>query len=239
MAANVLLIDDDLATVKEMQPVLAREGYRVDHTLPGMLAIRRILVEQPDLVILGIIGPDDGWQFCRRLLTFLDKPLFLLLAPGEVLGCVKGLELGADDCMTKPVLVVEFVARVRALLRRDASDFSRRQRSFLADGDLVVDLTRREVRWNDEPVALTSLEFRLLACLVRYEGEVLPQERLLSLVWGPECEDPSGTLKQHIYHLRQKLETDPSRPRRIVTRWGEGYMFQRLPAKAVPAGLLG
>ena len=124
------------------------------------------------------------------------------------------------------------------MLCRDASDFTRRQRSFFVDGDLVVDRTRREVRLNDEPVALTPLEFRLLTCLVRHEGEVLPQERLLSLVWGPECEDPSGTLKQYIHHLRQKLEMDPSRPRRVVTRWGEGHMFQRLPAKALPAGLL-
>ena len=95
------------------------------------------------------------------------------------------------------------------------------------------------MRLNGEPVALTPLEFRLLTCLVRHEGEVLPQERLLSQVWGPEYEDPSGMLKQHIHHLRQKLETDPSQPQRIVTRWGEGYMSQRLAAEANPAGLLG
>ena len=238
MAASVLLIDNDQSTIEEVRPVVAGEGCRVDHALPGVLAIRRILVEEPDLVILGINRPDEGWEFCRRLLTFLDKPLLLLISSRDSTGCVKGLDLGADDCMTKPVVMLEFVARVRALLRRDASDFRRRQRSFIVDDDLVVDLTRREVRLKDEPVLLTPLEFRLLSCLLRYEGEVIPQERLLSLVWGPECENPSGTVKQHIHHLRRKLETDPSQPRRIVTRRGEGYMLQRLAERAVPVGLL-
>ena len=237
MPASILLIDEDLPTVKELQPVLAREGYRIDHDLPGLVAIRRILVQQPDLVICGISGPDEGWRFCRRLLTFLDAPLLLLTSPEDVMGRAMGLDLGADDCMTKPVLTVEFVARVRALLRRDTSDFARRQRSYFEDGDLVVDLTRHEVRLRDEPVALTATEFRVLCCLVQHRGEVVPHQLLLTQVWGAGHHASADTIKQYIHHLRQKLEPEPSQPRRIVTRRGEGYMLQRLAEGAISSGL--
>ena len=137
----------------------------------------------------------------------------------------------------KPILMVEFVARVRALLLRDPLVLSRRQRRFLMDGDLMADLVRREVRLNDEPVALTPIEFRILACLVRHEGKMLPQERLESLVWGPNHVGSANTVRQHIHHLRRKLEPDPSHRQRIVTRWGEGYLFQRRAAgeRATPA----
>ena len=226
MTAKVLLVDHDLGTVRDVQPVLAREGYQVDHDLPGRTAIRRIVIEEPDLLIVGV---DHGsWGFCRQLLTFVDQPVLLLLNSQDKLERVKGLDLGADDCMAKPVHLVELVARVRALLRRDLANGPRRGRSYFVDGDLVVDLSRREVRLAERPVALTPTELRLLACLVQHEGQVLSRERLLQEVWGAGYGGTADLVKQHVHHLRQKLEADPHHPQRIVTRWGEGYLLQRV-----------
>jgi two-component system KDP operon response regulator KdpE len=226
MSAKVLLVDHDLGSVCDVQPVLAREGYQVDHDVPCRAVIRRIVVDDPDLLIVGV---DPGsWGFCRQLLTFVDQPVLLLLSSQDKMERVKGLDLGADDCMAKPVHLVELVARVRALLRRDRANGSRRERSYFVDGELVVDLSRREVRLADRPVALTPTELRLLSCLAQHVGEVLSHERLLQEVWGPGYGGSANLVKQHVHHLRQKLEADPHHPQRIVTRWGEGYLLQRI-----------
>jgi two-component system, OmpR family, KDP operon response regulator KdpE len=230
--ATILLIEHDLATIKDIQPVLVQEGYSVEHVLPGPLALRATLSQKPDLVILGLQPQESEWQFCRRLLSVLDCPLFLLLSNGHELDRVKGLDLGANDCMAKPVLLIELVARVRALLRRNASSSSWRQRSYFKDGDLIVDLTRRQVQISDKPVALTAMEFRILSCLVSHAGEAVSHEQLLAQVWGPEHGGSHNVLKQHIHHLRRKLEPDPNHPLRIVTQRGEGYMLRRSAAAA-------
>jgi two-component system, OmpR family, KDP operon response regulator KdpE len=228
--ATILLIDDDQATAREVHAVLAGEGYRVDQMPPGLPAIRHMLKAEPDLVILGINGPDGEWQFCRQLLTFLDRPLFLLLASADEVQRAKGLDLGADDCMVKPVLTIEFVARVRALLRRWSGEVPPLQRSLFVDGDLKVDLTRREVRLNNEPVALTKRQFKVLSCLIRHLEETVPSETLLREVWGQDRTVGDDVLKQYIYRLRQKLEPDPHQHQRIVATRGEGYRLERLAA---------
>jgi two-component system KDP operon response regulator KdpE len=187
-----------------------------------------MLIHQPDLVILGMDSQDKEWQFCRRLLTFLDRPLLLLLSTTNQLDRVRGLELGADDCMVKPVFMVEVLARARALLRRSEVRISRSQRSYFVDEDLVVDLTRREVWLNGQPVALTPTEFRFLSCFVEHVGEVLSHERLASRVWGPDHTNADDAIKLYVHQLRQKLEPDPNQPRRFVTRRGEGYVLRPL-----------
>jgi DNA-binding response OmpR family regulator len=226
--SRILIICEEQAAMPECRPELIHEGFQVDQVAPGLDAIRRILTDSPDLVILGMKPREEAWQFCRQLLTFSDKPLLVLLSGNDRLDRTKGLELGADDCMIKPILQVELIARVRALLRRNAAGAYRTRQSFFEDGDLVIDLGRREVRLDGRPVRLTPTELRFLWCLVMHAGEVLSHERLSTQVWGAADINAKGSIKLYVHQLRQKLEPDPRHPQRIVTRRGEGYMFQRL-----------
>ncbi len=225
---SLLLIDDDQELVRELHLALVQEGYGVTHASPGLKAIRKMLTDEPDLVILGLNSRQQDWQFCCRLLAFLDKPLLLLLSTTNNMDRVRGLELGADDCMIKPFITVEVLARVRALLRRSESQALRSRRSYFVDEELVVDLTRREVWLHGRPVSLTPTEFRLLYCLTQHAGEVLSHERLTMQVWGPDYSDARDAIKQYVHQLRQKLEVNPSHPQRILTRRGEGYLFRSL-----------
>jgi two-component system KDP operon response regulator KdpE len=213
-------------TAYNVQPALAHEGYFVEHTLPGRNALRQILLREPDLVILGINIHNGEWRFCRQLLTFLESPLLLLLTGADKLDRVHGLDMGADSCIFKPVHIPELLAQVRALLRQNPPGRSRQEQSYLVDDDLEVDLARREVRLNGEPIALTATEFRVLACLVRHRGQVISHDRLQSEVWGRARTNRQSSLKQYIHHLRTKIEPDPSHPQRIITRRGEGYMLR-------------
>jgi len=197
MTADILLIDNDDMVLNSVQPVC-----------------------KPDLVILGIDPPGQGWRFCHQLLAFLESPLLLLLSTCDEKDHIKGLSLGADACMAKPVLLGELVARVQALTRQ--------RKDLFVDGDLVVDLNRQEIRLDSESLALTPTEFRVLSCLIQDVGEVVSYQRLLAQVWGPDRRDSRHLLNSCIYHLRQKLEPDPRHPRRIVTRLREGYALHRI-----------
>lgn len=218
--AHILLIDNDEAVVNRVQSVLAREGYRVDHAAPDLKAIRTMLIDEPDLVILGIDPRQEGWHFCHQVLTFLENPLLLLLPTDDEQDRVKALGLGADDCLAKPIPLGELAARVQALLRRG--------KNLFVDGTLEVDLAHQEVQVGAERVALTPIEFCVLSYLVRHVGEVVPHERLVTQVWRLERHKAHDFLRPCIDQLRQKLEPDPSRPRRIVARQREGYMLQRI-----------
>lgn len=228
VTASILLIDKDVSVDSKLQPAFAREGYSLKHVLPGLDAIRMMLVDEPDLVILGLGPQEREWEFCRRLLAFLDRPLLLLLSTANKLDRVKGLEAGADDCMLKPVLTEEVIARARVLLRRSAYQAHRSKRSYFVDEDLVVDLTRREVWLNQEPVRLTPTEFRFLSCFTEHVGQVMSHERLVSYVWGPEYAGARDAVKLYVHQLRKKLEPHRERPQRFVTRRGEGYLFRAL-----------
>ena len=227
MAVRILLIDQDLPSVHEVQSTLAQAGYHVEHALPGRNAVRQVVLDEPNLVILAIEADEAGWQFCRRLLSFLDAPMLLLVSSADRLDRATGLNMGAAACLLKPVIMAELQAQVQALLRQTLSPAARRAKNFFVDGDLVVDLTRWEVKIDDEPVALTPTEFLLLACLIKHAGEVVPHERLLVEAWGSSFDTYRESLKQYIHHLRRKLEPDPAHPQRILTRWGKGYLFQR------------
>jgi DNA-binding response OmpR family regulator len=217
---HILLIDDDDAVVNSVRPVLAREGYRVDHAVPDTQAIRKMLIDEPDLVILGVDPEQTGWYFCHQVLAFRESPLLLLLPSDDEQNRVRGLALGADDCIAKPIPLGEMAARVEALLRR--------RKSLFVDGTLEVDLAHQEVQVGDERVTLTPIEFCVLAYLIRHVDEVVSHERLVAQVWEMERHRVRDLLRPCIDQLRQKLEPDPTRPRRIVTRQSEGYMLQRI-----------
>ena len=178
MAASLMLIDEDPSTVGQLRPILEQDGYRVIDAMPGLAAIRTILVDEPDLVILGVNCHEGGWKFCKRLLSILGGPLLVLLCTCNPMDQVRGLELGADDCMIRPVSTIEFLARVRALLRRQDLTNQGEQRGYFVDGDLIVDAMRQEVWRNGQPVALTPTEFRLLCCFTQHVGQVLSHGRL-------------------------------------------------------------
>lgn len=224
----LLLIDTDESLLASLQPLLLQEGFRVDHERLGLDAIRKLLVVEPDVVILGLSNREQDWQFYRRLLTFLDKPLMLLLSSQDDRDRVKALNWGADDCMARPFLKEELVARIHALMRRNMHAASRSSRSYFVDEGLVIDLTRREVWFNDEPVSLTPTEFRFLTCFAAHEGQVLSHDQIMMQVWGTRHACTRDSIKLYVYQLRQKLEPNPGTPRRIITRRGEGYLFQRL-----------
>jgi DNA-binding response OmpR family regulator len=224
--SRILVIEGHDATIPEICSCLDREGYQVHRVQHGSNAIREVLVTEPDMVILGLHPTTEGWRFCRQILALTDRPMLLVLCTAEKLDRTRGLELGADDCMIRPVLTVELMARVRALLRRQDSRTYRRRHTFFVDGNLVVDLSRREVRLDNKPVRLTPNEYRILCYLIQHEGEVVSQERLLNHLWGTSTHH-SSVIKQHIHHLRRKLEMDPRRPQRILTWRGEGYMLRR------------
>jgi len=234
MAASLMLIDEDSSACGELRHALVREGYRVACARPELAAIRTMLVDNPDLVILGVNCCEGDWRFCHRLLPFLDQPLLLLLVTANPLDQVRGLELGADDCLIRPVNTIELMARIRALLRRQDDRSQRSKRSYFTDQGLVVDSTRREVWLNGQPLALTPTEYRILCCFIQHLGEVVSQERLMMQVWGPNYTDSPGAVKQYVYQLRKKLEPDPHRPQRIMTLRGVGYVFRSLADSGMP-----
>ena len=233
--ADIFLVDSDTHTIDSLKPVLAREGYRLDCAHPNIDALRHMVIAQPDLVILGVDSDERDWEFCRKLLIFAGQPVLLLLASGNELDRVQGLELGAADCLLKPFFILELVARVRALLRRDSLNGTRLPQSSFVDGDLAVNLVRHEVSRSGRDVTLSATEYRLLACFIHHVDEILSSEQLLTLVWGEGRAAAVSLVKLYIHHLRQKIETDPAHPTRIITHRGEGYVFRRLEGSQVQA----
>jgi two-component system KDP operon response regulator KdpE len=208
VTAKLLVVDTESASIRELWSVLAGEGYQVERALPNRDALRRIVVDDPDLVILGIDQSDENdWYFCQQLTPILDQPLFLLISAEDEIDAARGLDLGADDCMANPWSQTELLARIRALLRRQRAAKPERH-DVLQNGDLYIDLTLKRVWIKDKRVRLTPTEYRLLACLARNRGRYLPCERLLAEVWGPGLQNPRALVKQYIYHLRKKLESD-------------------------------
>jgi DNA-binding response OmpR family regulator len=228
VSANILLIDAEHTTMACAMPVLTREGYHVAHALPGQAALDTLLATHPDLVILSVEPNSSGsqacsWHFCRQIAASLTVPLLLLLPSREESARVKALQLGADDCMTRPVRLLELIARVRALLRRSRCHVTCRTPQHYVDGDLAVDLTGAQVSLSGTAVAFTPAEFRLLACLVDHAGQPVPVEHLYAAAWGTGHPTSAAAVRRCIRRIRLKIETDPRHPRRIITHRGQGY----------------
>ena len=225
--ARILIADDEPEIVRGLEDNLRFEGYQTVSATNGQDAIALALSDAPDLVLLDIMMPRmSGWDVCRELRRRgVDVPVIMLTARGAEVDRVLGLELGADDYVTKPFSLRELLARVRAVLRRPGP---RQKFEEFAFGDARVHLRGRQVFKAGREVRVTRKEFDLLVFLVEHRGEVVTRERLLDEVWGYERFPTTRTVDTHILKLRRKLEADPDRPRWILTVHGQGYKFVAL-----------
>jgi DNA-binding response OmpR family regulator len=230
-AATILLVDDEDAVQKLLTYPLEHEGYRVLQARDGEEALRRFDDQHVDLVVLDLMLPRvDGLEVCRRLRARSAVPIIMLTARDDELDKVVGLELGADDYITKPFSIREFRSRVRALLRRAAAPPHGDGREDVIEAEeLRLDVARRTVEVRGEPVQLTYVEFELLCALAARPGRVFTRQALLEALWGGSAYREPRTIDVHIRHLREKLERDPREPEYIVTVRGVGYRFMDAP----------
>ncbi|HZA20654.1 MAG TPA: response regulator transcription factor [Actinomycetota bacterium] len=218
-----MVVEDDPTVAEVVARYLQRDGYEVDLVADGITALERIAESGPDLVVLDIMLPGmDGLEVCARVREDSGVPIVLLTAMGGESDRIAGLELGADDYITKPFSPRELVARVNAVLRRTGRNGA--PGGTIAVEDLQIDLDAHEVRKSGRILALTAREFDLLAHLATNSRVVFTREQLLEEVWGYTFGDQS-TVTVHVRRLREKVEDDPARPRHISTVWGVGYRF--------------
>ncbi|MDA1329671.1 MAG: DNA-binding response regulator [Chloroflexi bacterium] len=226
MTIRVLVVDDEPRFVRLVEANLLTEGFEVLTGTNGNEAVQKAADEKPDLVLLDVMMPEmDGFEACERIREFSNVPLIMLTAKGNEEHRVQGLNLGADDYIVKPFSANELLARVHAVLRRARASAAESNESVLKHGELEIDLARAEVRYRGEQISLSSTEYRLLLEFARNAGETLTAEKLLEGVWGEEYKDEKEILWVSISRLRQKLETDPKRPKLIQTRSGAGYIM--------------
>jgi DNA-binding response OmpR family regulator len=224
-----LLVDDEESVQKLLTYPLERDGYRVVQARDGDEALARFEAENIDLVVLDVMLPKlDGLEVCKRLRATSSVPIIMLTARDDELDKVLGLELGADDYITKPFSIREFRSRVRALLRRAATpryEPREEEQTIELDG-LRIDHARRSVQVDGRPVQLTYVEFELLRTLAQRPGRVFSRQALLESLWGAAEYREPRTIDVHVRHLREKLEPDPREPKYILTVRGVGYRFR-------------
>jgi len=226
---KILIVDEepDVVRLISVSFGMQQPNWEVVAASDGEEALAAVEREQPALVLLDVGLPDmDGFQVLQQIRLFSDVPVVMLTVHDDELSKVRGLELGADDYITKPFSHLELLARVRAVLRRTQTLPLVHEEPFVS-GDLSMDFARREVTRRGEPVPLTATEYRLLYHLVRNAGQVLTHETLLARVWGREYTDEINYLKVHISRLRAKLEDDPRNPQHILTEHRVGYWFRK------------
>lgn len=225
MPEKILIIDDEEATVHLISMLLEKRGFETIKAYRAEEGLRKAYRHQPDLVLLDIMMPDmDGWEICKRLREMSDVPIVFLTARSDVKDVVHGLEMGADDYITKPYDNDELVARVRAHLRRSPRPNMSEELVF-DDGEFRINFMNREVWVRNELKHLTPKEFNLLAILVRNAGRVVTRTELVTQAWGEEYGDAIDSLKLYVHYLRQKLEVNAQQPEYIITSRGVGYRF--------------
>jgi DNA-binding response OmpR family regulator len=227
-SSTILLVDDEDSVQKLLTYPLERDGFRVVSARDGEEALRLFGTEPIDLVVLDIMLPKlDGLEVCKRLRAESSVPIIMLTARDDEFDTVLGLELGADDYITKPFSIREFRSRVRALLRRaGAARHTVDSDEPLAVGALSLDPERRSARVGNKPLDLTYVEFELLRTLVAHPGKVFSRRALLQSIWGDSSYREPRTIDVHVRHLREKVERDPSEPELILTVRGAGYRLQ-------------
>lgn len=227
MAGKILVVDDEPNIVKGLKFSLEQDGYTVDTALDGMEGYQKASHGQYDLVILDVMLPGiDGMEVLTRLRQQSHMPVLMLTAKGEDMDKILGLEYGADDYMTKPFNILELKARVKAVLRRmQAPPEHKEDPDVIHSGEMTIHLGHRTVTIGDRSINLTAKEFDLLALFASHPGNVFSREALLETVWKYDYLGDLRTVDVHIRRLREKIESNPSDPEYIFTKWGVGYYF--------------
>jgi DNA-binding response OmpR family regulator len=234
MAETILIVEDEPALQETLAYNLTSAGYLVDTVGNGRLAVERARTLKPDLIILDVMLPElDGFEVARRIRPGVTAAILMLTARSQESDRLLGLEVGADDYLTKPFSMPELLARVRAMLRRTelirgepAQAQAEAAHRRLAFGDLVIDATRREATLAEKPLALKPKEYELLLFFAEHRGRLLSREFIMERVWGWDFTGDSRTVDVHVRWLRQRIEPDPSSPTRILTVRGGGYRFE-------------
>jgi two-component system OmpR family response regulator len=227
---KILIVEDDSNLLETIRYNLVKEGYEVSVALDGAKALDISRNEKPDLIILDIMLPIiDGFEVCRILRKEMTVPIIMLTARADETDRITGLDTGADDYMTKPFSIRELLARVRALLRRAKMTEVKvpEEQAILTIGDITIDINRHLITVKGQQLELTAKEFDLLVFLAQNESYVFSREQLLEKVWGYDFAGDTRTVDVHIRWLRQKIETDPSNPKHLLTVRGTGYKIER------------
>ena len=237
MSEKILVVEDEPSLQETLVYNLKKQGYMVESVGDGLLAVEAARKNVPDLVILDIMLPGiDGFEVCKILRKEMNVPILMLTARDDEIDRVVGLEVGADDYLTKPFSMRELMARVKAQLRRTQlirdelgkikNNGQEEPHKILKFGDLAIDLTRREVTLEDQVLPLKPQEYDLLVFFAEHKGQMLSREFILERVWGWEFIGDSRTVDVHVRWLRQRIEKDPANPERLVTVRGGGYRFE-------------
>ncbi len=230
---TILVVDDEPRLIDLIHLNLELEGFHVLEAANGYEALERLKEDLPDLIILDVMMPEmDGFETLKRIREVSTVPVMMLTVRQEEGDRIRGLDLGADDYLTKPFSPRELLSRTKALLRRSFMPSPTRKTEIIVDDELTIDFNKREVWVRGEKVNLRPTEYRLLYHLVNNAGRLLTHETLLSKVWGHEYRDEAHYLRLYITYLRQKIERDPAHPKYILTERGLGYRFRELDQEA-------
>lgn len=228
MAKKVLVVDDEKLIVKGIRFSLEQDGMEVECAYDGEEALRMAGEKEYDLILLDIMLPKiDGFEVCQHIREFSSVPIVMLTAKGDDMDKILGLEYGADDYITKPFNILEVKARIKAIMRRTSSSKPKAEKSsVIENGDIRMDCESRRLFVKEKEINLTAKEFDLLELLVTNPNKVYSRERLLNLVWGYEYPGDVRTVDVHVRRMREKIESNPSEPKYLHTKWGVGYYYQ-------------
>ncbi|MEE1009853.1 MAG: response regulator transcription factor [Agathobacter sp.] len=228
MAKRVLVVDDEKLIVKGIRFSLEQDGMEVDCAYDGEEAYNLAKQNAYDMVLLDVMLPKmDGFEVCQAIREFSDMPIVMLTAKGDDMDKILGLEYGADDYITKPFNILEVKARIKAIMRRTSPKQSKNSGSCIEKGELKLDCDSRRLYISGEEVNLTAREFELLEILVKNENKVYSRDSLLKIVWGEDYPGDVRTVDVHVRRLREKIESNPSEPKYVHTKWGVGYYYKQ------------
>ena len=228
MSRKVLVVDDEKLIVKGVRFSLEQDGMEGDCAYDGEEALEKIQNNEYDIVLLDIMLPKlDGFQVCQQVREFSDVPILMLTAKGDDMDKILGLEYGADDYITKPFNILEVKARIKAITRRTGKSAQQKKNAAIIHAsDMTLDTDSKRLYIGNKEINLTSKEFDVLELLVKNPDKVYSREKLLGLVWGSQYPGDVRTVDVHIRRLREKIETNPSEPKYVHTKWGVGYYFK-------------